>query len=464
MKFSKKILVIILVFICFTVSGCTSLISSEESAPTPTDLQPNHTSQAAACPVGGDSRINDKRYVTNGSDLYYTREDPQGLRMISAPFSEEIVLWPSGYNWVCLVGHDIYLWSYVNELYKIDAVGNTDKLMQEEDSVNGMWYYEGSLYYLVQDDYAMNTIKSFDLATNKTQTYDESVSGMYPDFAVVAGYIFYTTAGPDFDEFDPNYRLVRIPIGNGIPTTMAEKVLSFSVSDGMLYYLACDENGKSELISLNPTSGETIRVHSGVYLPFCIDGDDIYYSLPTQKGAQLVRATMNSEGEAVLFDGHFASNDVVIFGDNIYFDEWNGVQMNYYIGAKDGSQLKNRDDVFPYAVPDKPVEAPKGTSTLYLKSGDELISCFKLYDADGNLIWTELLKPGESKTVSFDSGKYYLKIGEGEKWISDDEAFGSDGNYSSTGLYNFLPGQSYTIGSGTTGDFHAESQSEFTGN
>lgn len=460
----KKILILMVLFCSLVVSGCSSEINSDTPVSAPLELQTKQTSEASSVPVGGDSNINDKRYVTNGSDLYYTREDPEGLRMITAPFSEEAVVWPNGYNWVCLVGQDIYFWSYTDELYRTDVNGDITKLIEEDYSVNGMWYYEGRLYYLLQDDYGINTIKVLDIATSETCAFDETVCGMYPDFAVVAGYIYYTTAGPDFDEFDPEYLLVRIPAdSDGAPDTVAENVLSFKVYDGKLYYLTLDENGISELYSLDPANGKQLLVQSDVSLPFCIDGEDIYYMLSSDGGDQLVKVSMTGKESTVLFDGHYASNDLIIFGDSIYFDEWDGMEMNYYIGVKDGSCLEERDDVFPYAAPDQPVEAPKGTSYLYLESNDALTSCFKLYNAEGNLVWTEFLEPGKSKTVSFDSGKYYLKIGEGEKWISDEEAFGTEGQYSSTALFSFLPGQSYAIGSGTSGDFHTDSQSGFVG-
>ncbi len=459
----KKLFIFVSLFCSLIASGCSLAISSHTPESSPTVSEANQP-EASAAPVGGDSNINAWRYVTNGTDLYYTREDPKGLRRIAAPFSEETVVWPDGYNWVCLVGEDIYLWSYADELYRIDAEGNTRKLIAEDNSVSGMWYFEGSLYYLVQDDYGMNTIKSFNLATNETQTYDETVSGMYPDFAVAAGYMYYTAPGPDFDEFAPDYLLVRLPVGGGEADTVAEKVLSFKVYNGKLYCLMSDETGTTALYGIDPANGEQVFVRSGVGLPLCIDGQDIYYTQTSDEGDSLVKATLKGGEPVVLFEGHFASNELIVFGDHIYFDEWDGMTMNKYIGAKDGSALDVTDNVFPYAAPDQPVTAPVGTSYLYLQAGDTLTSCFKLYDADGYLVWTELLEPGENKTVSFDSGQYYLKIGEGVKWISDEKAFGPDGTYSSTALFSFLPGQSYTIGSGTQGDFHADSQDGFVGN
>ncbi len=72
-----------------------------------------------------------------------------------------------------------------------------------------------------------------------------------------------------------------------------------------------------------------------------------------------------------------------------------------------------------------------------------------------------LLSPNESKTISFPSGYYTLKIAEGANWINDKEAFGPDGEYSSTSVYGFEAGSTYRIGSGNRGDFHGTDQSGF---
>ena len=104
-----------------------------------------------------------------------------------------------------------------------------------------------------------------------------------------------------------------------------------------------------------------------------------------------------------------------------------------------------------------------GTSTLHLEAGENKSSCFKLVRLDGSVEFKVLLGPGESLSQSFPSGRYTLKIAEGANWISDEEAFGPDGHYSTTDVYTFEDGGSYEIGSGTYGDFSGDSQSGFTG-
>ncbi|MBQ1316812.1 MAG: hypothetical protein IIY46_04935 [Lachnospiraceae bacterium] len=102
-----------------------------------------------------------------------------------------------------------------------------------------------------------------------------------------------------------------------------------------------------------------------------------------------------------------------------------------------------------------------GTSKLYLKAGD-LSACFRLVRMDGSTEFQVLLSPGESTTMSFPCGRYTLKIARGETWISDEEAFGPKGKYSSTNVFTFESGASYEISTGTRGDFHGDSQQGFT--
>ncbi|MBO6054562.1 MAG: hypothetical protein J6P31_03500 [Oscillospiraceae bacterium] len=103
-----------------------------------------------------------------------------------------------------------------------------------------------------------------------------------------------------------------------------------------------------------------------------------------------------------------------------------------------------------------------GISYLYLKAGDKS-ACFRLVRMDGTLQFQVLLAPGEETTQSFPCGKYILKTAYGDTWISDDEAFGSDGRYSATDPFTFESNASYEISTGTHGDFHGDSQAGFTG-
>ena len=102
-----------------------------------------------------------------------------------------------------------------------------------------------------------------------------------------------------------------------------------------------------------------------------------------------------------------------------------------------------------------------GTSTLYLKAGSKS-ECYRLVKMDGSTEFMVLLAPGESVTKSFPCGKYVLKVARGETWISDDEAFGEDGYYTSTDVFNFESGAAYEISMGTQGSFHGDSRDGFT--
>ncbi|MDO4797980.1 MAG: DUF5050 domain-containing protein [Coriobacteriales bacterium] len=101
-----------------------------------------------------------------------------------------------------------------------------------------------------------------------------------------------------------------------------------------------------------------------------------------------------------------------------------------------------------------------GTSKLHLSSGSKMAS-YRLVRMDGSTEFMVLLEPNEKKVMTFPSGRYRLKVAEGDTWISDEEAFGSAGTYSTTNVFTFEPDESYTIASGDRGDFHHDDSAGF---
>ena len=104
-----------------------------------------------------------------------------------------------------------------------------------------------------------------------------------------------------------------------------------------------------------------------------------------------------------------------------------------------------------------------GTSTLYLSAPDDNSACYRLVRMDGSTEFMVLLSPGEETSRSFPCGRYTLKTAEGDTWISDEEAFGDTGHYSTTDVFTFEAGGSYEISSGTRGDFYSDDAGGFTG-
>ena len=104
-----------------------------------------------------------------------------------------------------------------------------------------------------------------------------------------------------------------------------------------------------------------------------------------------------------------------------------------------------------------------GTSTLYLSAPDDKSACYRLVRMDGSTEFMVLLSPGEETSRSFPCGRYALKTAEGDTWISDEEAFGDAGHYSTTDIFTFEAGGAYEISSGTRGDFYSDDAGGFTG-
>ncbi len=102
-------------------------------------------------------------------------------------------------------------------------------------------------------------------------------------------------------------------------------------------------------------------------------------------------------------------------------------------------------------------------------SAEEKSGCAKLFLAEstgkGEEVMSVFIDPEKSVTMHFSAGTYILKLAYGDVWISDEEAFGDAGTYSSTEVYTFEAGGEYEIASSSTdGDFYSDSQSSFTGN
>ena len=104
-----------------------------------------------------------------------------------------------------------------------------------------------------------------------------------------------------------------------------------------------------------------------------------------------------------------------------------------------------------------------GSSTLYLSAPNDRSACYRLVRMDGSTEFMVLLSPGEETSRSFPCGRYTLKTAEGDTWISDEEAFGDAGSYSTTDVFTFEAGGAYEIQSGTRGDFYSDDAGGFTG-
>lgn len=98
-----------------------------------------------------------------------------------------------------------------------------------------------------------------------------------------------------------------------------------------------------------------------------------------------------------------------------------------------------------------------GQSQLTLEAPKDSSACFRLYKAykyDGftarNAVYDYqwMLKPGQEKTVDFTSGKYVLKVAEGDIW-TDENAFGDNGWYWNMDPFEFLDNHAYFIESST---------------
>ena len=77
----------------------------------------------------------------------------------------------------------------------------------------------------------------------------------------------------------------------------------------------------------------------------------------------------------------------------------------------------------------------------------------------------DLTPEQKEKALACKTPEELLALAKDEGYeLSDEEAFGPNGDYDTTDVFNFEEGGSYEIGSGYSGDFKSDDAHGFTGN
>ncbi len=456
----KKCLILILCFALAVAFGCSTSTMNAAVSPEPVAATP--------APLGGDSTVNGERNVTDGDWLYYLDYSESRLYRVNATLENAEMIYNGGFNYISLDGDEVWFWDWKDQLHHVSANGTQQVVFESKRDIAASWLYEGSLYLLQASnagDIGVNSIKRLDLNTMEVVDLTRTIKGLWPLIIVSAGHIFFTEA---IDEMSFAHDLYQINLDGTNEVQINSYAYRIQLLGDKLYY-----NNDDGLWAYNVVTGETERIRDDPGRPCWISDGMLYYSKTSGDTAQLVCAPLSGGEETVLFPGHEASNLIVIWDDMIYFDEYkpNGDgTTKYYVGSLAGKEAILWDSTIPsdysnVKVPDDLLNNPdtlaEGTSWLYLEASATLSACYRLYDTNGALVQQVLLSPNESKKISFPSGYYILKIAEGTNWINDDEAFGPDGEYSSTSNFGFEANSTYRIGSGNRGDFHGTDQSGF---
>ena len=104
-----------------------------------------------------------------------------------------------------------------------------------------------------------------------------------------------------------------------------------------------------------------------------------------------------------------------------------------------------------------------GKSKLWLSAEKDRAACFRLVKMNGDTAFVVFLEEGESTMKEFLSGRYTLMVARGKEWISNEEAFGSSGDYSESDVYTFESGKAYEITTSFIGNFSNIGSSDFLG-
>lgn len=454
----KKYLPLIVCLIAVMNMGCsTGVTAPAEPSPEAFD--------AVMAPIGGGSTANDWRNVTDGYWMYYFDYSESRLYRVNPALENAEMIYDGGYSWISLDGSDVWFWDWMDQLHHVSADGTEQVVLESEHDISASWFYEGSLYYLESPDYDVSLIKRLDLKTMEVTDLDRMINGTSPALLVSAGHIFFTEM---MSEIDESYGLYRLDLDGTNEVLISDHAGIVQLFEDKLCYR--NEDG---LWAYSVVSGETERLRDDPGRPYFISDGMIYYNNTSGETAQLVCAPLYGGEETVLFPGHEASNSILIWGGMMLFDEFKSDVdsiTHYYVGPITGSEAVLWDETIPsdysgIKPPDEFLNNPdtltEGTSWLYLDASGVSSVCYRLYDVNGALVQQVLLQAGESRTISFPSGYYTLKIAEGAKWMNDEEAFGPEGEYSSTSIFKFEAGSTYKIGSGSRGDFHGTDQNGF---
>ncbi len=485
----RKILALLLAGLLALMTGCAQdiaslLVSRLRETPLPSETAesaPEFTPEPAPFAPAeiSDSRVNGWREVTDGGFLYYNRYDPNGLRRSAPPFAEEETLFAGGYNHLSLAGDTLYFWSYSDELYRVTGDGEAELLYDpsadlEYFDVSGSWYAGGKLYFLAQEDFLTNTLRIYDCASGAVTVTDLVFDNGFPDILVYGDWLYYTRYREMEEDSQETYNdLCRASLADlSLRETVAEYGHSPHLFDGVLYYTVFnidadyreDPDGVVSHFRMDLSTGETGAMPGGTKTPYWVEGGYVYCA-GGEEDPSTVRIPLAGGPPETLFTGASPTNRIVKVGDYLYMDYYDGLSHQYFLTAIGQPQAVLAEDVLPYAAPDPtpvPSENADLPSALYLSTGEKS-GCYKLFDEWGSLVFTIKLDPHSSVTKYFGAGKYTLRIAEGDTWISDEEAFGDEGEYYVTDLFTFLPGMTYTIGTGPAGNVYGSSKDGFTG-
>lgn len=312
----------------------------------------------------------------------------------------------------------------------------------------GFEFYDGQIYLIVGSgmDYYGECYCLIRIDPDNNFSYELVCGSTSPNLALCGGNLYYQQADGESDFGDPMLHLIAYDGEQATDTGVFTDSRNLFSDGKMLYY--------DKYIDTMDDFFAYIDAH-GEEPDFDLVEGRFLFSYSEEDGEQQLDCPTD-----VMYIVGVAENILWYenFADHIWMSP--GVENIVYMatestGGYSGGSSYPEDESVPY-------ESTYGPGTSYLDlDAEELSACFRLLRTDGTEEFFEFLNPYESCTKSFPSGRYILKIAEGTAWISDEEAFGSSGHYSTTDFYTFEDGYSYYIGAGTTGDFYGDSASGF---
>ncbi len=462
---------------------------SPQSIPTPSQVVTTQAATAITIEPATAEKATGFRMVSDGESIYYCQYEEPGLRKISADLSSEVLLADGDCDYLNLVDDMVYYVVPGSGIWQMKTDGSEQKQIEFADDAAWLDYDDGVLYFLQENNLYRYDLQSVGVTLEELEEEfgaaaeseasgffrSEKISDEYVDsLAAAEGRLFYTA-----DVGDDNHLFLMDP-ATGASTKIASGVNhQIFIENGRLYFQEEDRINDLDIntrICSVDLAGQDRKVHfeelnAGAY--FTVSGGYIYFTqfrtggADNFEGSYLYRMSAATDEVEELFPEYDVSMNLEAAGDYVWFDHFSYETLvtSDYWGKADGSELAMIADLRPQAERSEfldPYVEPYGPGESYLAlSTDDLSACYKLYRMDGSEALVEFLTPNSETTVSFPSGRYTLKIAEGDEWLGDDQAFGENGMYSTTEVYQFDTGYTYEIVGGTTGDFSTDSLEGF---
>jgi hypothetical protein len=353
-------------------------------------------------------------------------------------------------------GYGLYSMNLDGSGLKFCDIRWLDGLVAAGDSLYGIGGFDSSEIYRVQ--YGSNPSEASLGGTNP-----------YPPLDVIGDWVYYTDIVTD-EEDNASYDFYRVKTdGSGrkllFHSGMNDPASVIGNYKGTVFY-SIHGYLQSKLVGWDEKNG---AVEYDIPEAFAVSDGWIYYV----SNDRTMRYNIDSRKTEDIMDAPVGLNPEVV-GDWIFYSADYGLNAAQMMVQKSGGTPQIVPGFGEYDYPEDEadtiewaeVEAGSGDVCLIVRAYSQP-SCFRLFTADasgsaGKMVLQQYVEPYTVCYMYFNADDYILKSASGDKWINDDEAFGTGGTYATTKVFTFEKGMQYELVLSYAGSFYKSSLDDFT--